>query len=95
MIRYILAATLIATPIAAQDAPEQCGQSSVVYDTLTTQFGEKMLVTGHAENGAALEFWLNPLQPSWTLIVTTDGMSCLLADGKDWTFDVPKQGSDM
>lgn len=95
LIKYILAATMLATPLAAQDAPEQCGPSDVVRDALTTQFGERMLVTGHDENGASLEFWLNPLQPSWTLIVTADGMSCLLADGKDWTFDAPKQGEDM
>jgi len=69
--------------------------SNVVYETLTAQFGERMLVTGHDENGAAMEFWLNPLQPSWTLLVTTDGVSCLVADGKDWTFDQLKQGDEM
>lgn len=95
MIRYILAATIISTPLAAQTTEEQCLPSVDMYGVLTKQFGEKMLVTGHDENGASLEFWLNPLQPSWTLIVTADGMSCLLADGKDWTFDVPKQGEDM
>ena len=95
MIRYILVATLLATPLAAQEEQQQCAPSAQAYEALTAKYGERMLVTGHAENGAALEFWLNPLQPSWTVIVSADGVSCLLADGKDWTFDAPKQGEDM
>lgn len=95
MIRYILAATLISTPLAAQEEHQQCAPSAQAYEALTSKYGERMLVTGHMENGAAVEFWLNPLASSWTVLVTNDGVSCLLADGKEWTFDAPKQGEDM
>lgn len=93
MIRYILAATIAATPLVAQDSPP-CVPIDEARQTLADVHGERMLVTGHVYGGT-VEFWLNPLTPSWTVIATGQGKACLVAAGKDWTLDQPKQWEDM
>lgn len=90
--RYILTslALLAATPAIAQDIP--CAPIDQAYETLTEKYGERRIVAGYTDTGASIEFWLNPNGAGWSMLGVTGNEACLLANGQDWTFDIPKDG---
>lgn len=90
--RYIMTAIALLTATPALSEQMQCASVDQAYTTLTEQYGEARVVAGYTESGATLEFWLNPNGQSWTVILVVQDKACIVADGKDWTFDVPKQG---
>lgn len=70
---------------AARGHALPCSPRAEVLDHLAAAFGEAPIAVGFASNGALLELLASPDGASWTVILSAaNGMSCLLAAGRDW-----------
>ena len=84
--KHLLLSAMCLLPLetAAQEA--QCLSTDEAYTILSEEYGEQRLVAGH--NGvASSEFWINMDKPSWSLLIVSGEVACLVASGEDWTFD--------
>ena len=70
-------------PAAAQQI--RCAERSAVIEYLSSQFDEKPLAIGLANNGGVVEVLASKARGSWTLMITQpNGMSCMIAAGENW-----------
>jgi hypothetical protein len=82
----ILAALVIASSLAAPTALAQsvCGSHKTVADALAKRYAETPISMGVTIGGAVVEIYASP-EGTWTLLITQpNGVTCLIAAGKDW-----------
>ncbi len=78
----VLAAFLLPGPAYA---PPFCAATDEMLAALTGRYGERVVGAGLTVGGELLQVLVRPDGRSWTVLVTTpDGVSCLLAVGRDW-----------
>jgi len=77
-----IVAACAVVPAHAQDIP--CILTEQMHTGLSEDYGETMVFTGHWQDGM-FEFWVNPMGGGWSVVVSKNGTSCLIATGKDWT----------
>lgn len=82
-------------PHGATPAPAiKCGPVKLALSALKERFGESPALTGLISEKQMLLILENPDTKSWTeLLVTADGMACMLASGTDFTLSIPGQPS--
>jgi len=84
MLSLGLGAALIFTP-QAQSAPAQCAKHSVIIQQLQARYGETRQAIGLSGPRRIMEMFSSLSTGTWTIVVTrTNGISCLLATGKNW-----------
>lgn len=82
----ILGALVIMFFLSAPAALAQsiCGNHKLVTDNLRQEYAETPVSMGVTAGGAVVEVYASS-QGTWTLLITQpNGMSCLIAAGKDW-----------
>lgn len=84
--RAVLGALCLALPAAAQD---NCADRARVIGTLASEYGEAPQSAGIDAAGALVELWANPETQTWTLLLTTGGLTCILGDGESWVAAPP------
>ncbi len=66
-----------------------CGSHKTVADTLKKRYAETPVSMGVTVGGAVVEIYASP-EGTWTLLITQpNGVTCLIAAGKDWE-NLPK-----
>ncbi|KAF0675056.1 hypothetical protein [Profundibacterium mesophilum] len=91
--RHILAAFMIALPIAAGAAPQNCGPRDKVTAHLEAKIGERRRGIGmHANARQVIEIYASAAG-TWTITATAmDGTTCIVAAGSgydDLSGDLP------
>jgi len=87
MVRIILSAALIATatPLTAEIV---CAPRAELIEKLTAAYGEARQGMGMRGAESIMELWASDATGSWSVVMTyTDGRSCIVAAGDDWTDD--------
>ncbi len=87
----ILGALIVASCFAAPKALANpvCGNHKLVTDNLQQTYSETPVSIGVTVSGSVVEVYASP-QGTWTMLITQpDGLSCLIAAGKDWE-NLPK-----
>lgn len=79
---FTIVAACAVAPVSAQEVP--CLPTDAMHVGLSEDYGEVMVFTGHWQSGM-FEFWVNPMGGGWSVVVSKNGTSCLIATGKDWT----------
>lgn len=80
MRNLILAACLMATPLAAQSP--QCGPREEVETFLRDKFGETRQSRAMTPSGALMEVWASLTTGTWTVTVTAPtGSTCIAMSG--------------
>ena len=88
---------LVPTPAAAQEvvnggAPVVCDDRSTIVSSLSNDYKETRNSIGLANTGSVVEVF-SATDGSWSLVVTRpDGISCLVAAGKNWESLTQKVG---
>lgn len=72
-----VALLLLSTGAAAQ---QPCGPRERLIVYLPNMYSEHVIAWGMDETGRLIEFWRSQ-GGSWTLLVTVDGRSCIVASG--------------
>lgn len=90
----IVAGISMASALAAQSASATedpiCGPRDSIVMQLNFGYGESSSAYGTTGNGMVAELFLSK-EGSWTMVVTRpDGISCLMAAGKDWGESGPR-----
>tara|TARA_R110000787_G_scaffold4550_1_gene17224 strand:- start:312 stop:716 length:405 start_codon:yes stop_codon:yes gene_type:complete len=81
------------TPPTRQMIPLICGPRNELIDQLTNKYKEKPRAFGIALSGQLTEFLASDGGGTWTIILTSpEGITCLLAAGKDWRIAAPDGG---
>ncbi len=86
MLKYIIAASLIALPALshAQSAP-RCGDRSTLVKRLAEKFVEQQVAIGVTSNGKMVEVLASPKGNTWSIVLTEPGgPSCFVAAGANW-----------
>jgi hypothetical protein len=72
--------------ISPANGQSLCFSRQVLVSHLEQKFGEQKVGEGVGDNGDVLEIVASEGGSTWTLFLTnTNGRSCLLASGKDWS----------
>ena len=65
-------------------------------EALAGRYGERLAGVGVTPGGALLQLLIRPDFRSWTVLLTRpDGVSCLLAAGRDWQARNPLPGIQL
>ena len=81
----VLAALFIAVPALAH-AAVYCGPRDEVAAKLKSAFGETRTAMGTKGPKAIMEMWTSEKTGSWSVVMNyTDGRSCIVAVGNDYT----------
>ena len=84
-IALVLSTVLLlgAAPAAAQQLA--CTDRSDVVKHLSSEYSEKPVAMGLANNGGVIEILSSKTGKSWTIILTMpNGISCMIAAGESW-----------
>lgn len=95
---FTASAVMLATPLMSQTPPPDCNTYEVAQESLSTQYGEYVVWEGLVSNNlVVVQLWVNPETGTWThLVVSPDGIACVVSDGLNYTFvDPPIPGDDM
>jgi len=85
LILISLLATASATPLTAEVV---CAPRAELVEKLTARYGEARQGMGMRGGESIMELWASDTTGSWSVIMTyTDGRSCIVAAGQDWTDD--------
>jgi hypothetical protein len=63
--------------------PPPCGPADQMIARLGQMFGERPFVRGTNAAGTEIVLLLSPDSRSWTLLLTQDGMACMIMSGTD------------
>ena len=58
-----------------------CGNRAMVFDRLASEYGEELVETKMIEDQGLLELLASPVTGTWTLLLTNDSVSCVMAVG--------------
>jgi len=91
--RLLAAAALLGAVVAGSTAaradPQVCGARTEILAELTKRYSEAPVAVGLANSGVLVEVLSSDNGATWTIIVSQpDGVSCLVAAGKEWQ-DLP------
>lgn len=88
MIKYVFAAMVASSPVAAQDT--RCASTADLYNLLMQKYEEERQTAGVADGGLIVEQWANRDTGSWTILATDvgSGMSCIVSDGSKYKYTV-------
>jgi hypothetical protein len=79
-----VAALLLPTAAVAQTPPQPpCGPTDQMIAQLGQQFGELPFVHGTNAAGFDVVLLLSPGTRTWTLLLTRDGIACMIMSGTD------------
>lgn len=83
------AAVSVAPAQVSMMRPIQCWPIAEVENGLAEKFDEQILALGSTDaQSNGFRFYVSPEKKTWTVImVTPNGLGCMVAAGKDWTFD--------
>lgn len=82
MIKYIVAALMVASSVSAQGA-QNCATREKVIARLAEKYGETRQSMGLGSNNAVMEVFANDASGSWTITVTmANGVMCMMASGQ-------------
>jgi hypothetical protein len=81
MIRAAILATILATPAMGQ----QCAPPGDVDAELARNYGEILQAHGNADSGDVMAIYANLQTQTWTLIVISGDMACLVASGDGYS----------
>lgn len=89
----LLSVALLPIPPAAAQSPISeviCAPTARMHDRLRHQFGGARTASGIRDREQIMEVWTDP-RGGWTLVVTyAVGTSCIVAMGRDWQSDPPR-----
>lgn len=72
------------SPANAQQTP-LCTERAAVVSQLSTEYSERPVAMGIANNGGVLEILSSGAGQSWTIILTMpNGVTCMVAAGESW-----------
>ena len=78
----ILASLLASASAWGQDV---CPPRHEIEDYLATEYQERPVASGIANNGGVIEVFASDELGTWTIIITMPtGQSCMIAAGQDW-----------
>ncbi len=82
----LLAVAVVALVATARPASgEPCTSRADILDHLVIEYGEIPTAVGVTNKGGLVELLVDPVDDSWTLLLSTpNGQSCLLATGEGW-----------
>lgn len=92
MTKYILATliTLIAAPSLANDSgggvynlPVACNKTDIARQKLGANFSEAPVITGVTADGVLMEVWADRTKNAWTVTLTKNNATCVIAEGTD------------
>ena len=68
-----------------------CGETKLITDKLRDSFNEAPIIIGKADDevNSLMSLWANTTTGTWTLIATSQGLSCIIGTGKNLRFVVP------
>jgi len=87
MARILIVSALIscATPLMAEVV---CAPRAELIEKLSAAYGEARQGMGMRGAHSVMEVWASDRTGSWSVIMTySDGNSCIVAAGEDWTTD--------
>jgi hypothetical protein len=63
----------------------QCFDSDLLFKELRKTYNEVPFVMGKADDEVAsvMSLWVNPINKSWTIVASTDTLSCVIGYGKE------------
>jgi hypothetical protein len=73
----------ITTPVVAQQ-PQQCDKRPLVIERLSSKYAEVTIGAGVTSSGRLVELLASPDGATWTIIITNQGVSCLVGAGEGW-----------
>lgn len=95
--KLLLAATLLTATVAGAQTEQairvNCLDTKILYDVLTKEYGEQLLLYGRGPEGSTgiMNLWVNGTTLTWTIVVTnTDGTSCIIGNGRELAIRSPK-----
>lgn len=92
--RRLAAALAVCMPVAA--SAQVCVERADLANILDSQFGQSLVSTGLAPNGAQVQTWANPDTGTWTLVFETPtGVSRVMASGDGWAWYQPVRGEAL
>lgn len=80
MLRALTFCLLMAIPAAAEESYE-CADYTFVTERLKERHGENLSGTTLSKDGAHIEVWENWVSGSFTILLVTDGLACLVNYG--------------
>jgi hypothetical protein len=90
MIRLAAAALLCLCAGGAVAAPAVCIPYDDIVGQLTGRYSEAVVARGLSARGHAVEVWRAPDGATWSVvIVTPNGVACLVDAGADWETVTP------
>jgi len=68
-----------------------CGETKLITDKLRDSFNEAPIIIGKTDDevNSLMSLWANTTTGTWTLIATSQGLSCIIGTGKNLRFVVP------
>lgn len=84
MVTVLLSTSVAAQGIANNGAPVVCDDRMTIVSSLSDDYQETRNSIGLANSGSVVEVF-SSIDGSWSMIVTRpDGISCLIAAGRNW-----------
>ena len=81
---------MLATAPPAAHAQRSCGDRKSMVEQLSRTYGEARKGAGLVGQTAFFEVWASDVTGTWTILKTSpNGMTCLIASGKNWHDDQP------
>ncbi len=91
--RIVTAALVFGTLALAPPAFAQsvCADRGIITERLKTGFHESYQGAGLQSASSLVEIWSSDETGSWTILLSkADGISCVIASGMNWQFDMTK-----
>ncbi|MDA5092929.1 hypothetical protein O2N63_02420 [Aliiroseovarius sp. KMU-50] len=86
----IFGAASLAPPVPAAHAMPSCAPRIDLVEKLSAQYSEGLVGGGLQSQKELLEVWSSPETGSFTILVTNaNGVSCIVAAGKNWHGKMP------
>lgn len=91
-----LTLALLFLPTIALAQQPQCGNHNAAIEHLADKYGEALTIQALMGGNTILELFVNEETGTWTALGTdTNGLTCLIASGEDWSYVTPApQGQD-
>ena len=70
-----------------------CDNTDNIVKSLREKYKEEPIVIGKADDAAksVMTLWINPSKKTWTILATTEKMSCIIGVGDEFTIiELPK-----
>lgn len=85
----ILAAVIFHGAAAPQESQVNtrfyCNTTKIIFDTLRREYKEEPMVYGRGatQESTIMSLWINPVNGTWTIVVSTADKTCVVAGGVD------------